>query len=1055
MAVGYAAVVRCGVIAVSEITGFFLERSRFAIFVLLSAFVVGIYSYYKLPREKIPGVKAPIICVTAAVEGATAELAEVLLALPMERELQSVGGIKKITSIVRDGVVSVVLELRYGFDVKAAMADVRSRLDVVRPKLPRNVTSLMAEERNLGLLPVLKVAITGDLPTGSLHSVARELKYRIESLSDVFKVNAVGLRNDVIELGLVPELMDHYGIQIQDIVQAVARNHALIDYGVLESQAGRHKIRVNGLLDSRQQILDVVLKVNGDAAVTVSDVATVKLALEDPTELARINGKRCIVLEISKKSGSNIAEVAGRVTAFLEGASKFLPEGASLFFVQDQSKEVSTILRELENAVAFSVLLVLLVIMAFMGIRTAVLVALSIPISFLLGIMVIYVMGYTLNIVILFTLIMVVGMLVDDAIIVSEYADRKMVYGFDRQSAYKMASLRMFWPMASSTMTRLVVFIPLLFWPGVTGEFMKYIPVVSISTLAGSWIAAIAFTPVLGSVFGKPSAMSREDVSKLNAVEDLRIDELSPAMRLYSRVLCVVLDYPKSFVCATVAVLMLSTAAYFTIGPGVEFFPNIEPDRAVVEIRSDSNMSLQEKDKIVKAAEAKIMDVAGIKFLYSLVGHGWDEPKNTRVIGAIDIEFQDWYLREKSTKLLAEVAERLKGIAGVTFDVKGENMRPNRGKPLEVNLRSEKSEDLEFAADLLVSAMNEPQGFTDVVRDNFLAGTEWSVDVDRKKAASFGADVMLIGQFVKMLTGGAVVGKYYPEGAKDEVAIIARFREGSRSLKGLDRISINTAHGPVPAAYFVQEKVKRGVDMIKRVDGLRSLTIYSNLLPGYLVGDRVQYLKGILEKRVGSKVTANFLGDMESQEESREFLITAFCLVILLITLVLVGELNNFYYVAVVMTAVFLATTCVFLGFLVTYKVFGIVMGGVGIIVLSGVVVNNNILLVDAYRENLETMPDRKSAILKSALSRLRPIFLTVITGVLGLLPMVLKISIDFFGRKVLYDSPSSQLWFELSITTSVGLLLATVITLLFTPAILMLGEERGGGKEVSVAQDS
>ncbi len=1028
----------------SKISGFFLEKSRFTLFVLFVISVAGAYFYYKLPREKIPGVKAPIINVTAAMEGVPAELAEVLLALPIEREIRSVTGVKKVVSVVRDGVVSMVLEFNHGSDIKAAVEDVRARLDVVRPKLPRNVTSLLAEERNLGLLPVLSVAVAGDLPTRSLCSVARELKYRIEALGDVFKVNAVGLRKDVVELDLVPELMEHHGIQLTDMVQAIARNHAFVDYGVLESEVGSHKIKVNGLLDSRKQILDVVLKTRGDAVVTIGNVAKVKLTLEDAKEFARINGQRCIVLEISKKSGSNISEVVGRVTALLKGASKLLPEGVSLLFIQDQSQEVSAILHELENTVAFSVLLVMLVMMAFMGVRTAVLVALSIPISFLLGIVVIYVMGYTLNIVILFTLIMVVGMLVDDAIVVSEYADRKMVYGLDRTSAYKLASCKMFWPIASSTMTRLVVFIPLLFWPGIIGEFMKHIPVVSISTLVGSWIMAIVFTPVLGSMFGKPSATSEEDVSRINAIEDLDINKLGSATRLYARVLRVVLNHPKKFVCTTAGSLMLATIAYFTIGPGMEFFPEIEPDRAVIEVKSDSNLSLQEKDEIIRCAEEKIAGVDGIRLLYALVGHGLDDPWNSRVIGAINIEFQDWYLRKKSTVLLKEIMERLQDITGVTFDVKSDSIKPNKGKPLEVNLRSESVEDLEAAANVLVSAMGESQGFTGVTRDNLLTGAEWSVDINRKKAISFGADVVLVGQFVKLLTSGTIVGKYYPEGAKDGVDILARFREGDRSLKGLDRLSINTVHGAVPVSYFVEEKVRRGVDVIKRVDGLRSLTIYSNLLPGHLMSERVEYLKGIFDEQVGSDVTASFLGDIESQEESREFLITAFCLVLLLMVLVLVGELNSFYYVAVVITAVFLSTTCVFLGFLVTYKAFGVVMGGVGIIVLSGIVVNNNILLVDAYRENLETLQDRKEAILKSALSRLRPIFLTVITGVLGLLPMVLRVSIDFLGRRVLYDSPSSQMWFELSTTTSVGLLLATVITLLFTPAILILGEKKG-----------
>ncbi|MGN7661696.1 MAG: efflux RND transporter permease subunit [Anaplasma sp.] len=1029
-----------------------MERSRFVLFLLFVITLSGVYSYYGLPREKIPGVKVPMIYVTSTMEGIPVERAEVVLASPIEKEMRSVSGVKRITSMITDGRVRVVLEFHHGSDIKTALEDVRSRLDSVRPRLPRSVSSLLAEELDLSSLPVLSVAVaSGDLPDRTLFSMVRELKRAIESLENVFKVKAIGAREDVLTLDILPERMSYYGIQFQDLLQAFTRSHVLTDYGVLEPSVGSHKVKVKGLLESREQVLDMVLKAHGNSMVTLGNVAEVKLALQDATELVRVNGKRCVLLDISKKSGSNISEVVGQVKALLDNAREFLPDGVSLYFLSDQSREVSSILHELENTVILSVLLVMVVTVAFMGTRTAILVALSIPISFLLGIIVIYAMGYTLNIVILFTLIMVVGMLVDDAIVVSEYADRKMVYGLGRKEAYKLAASKMFWPIASATMTRLVVFIPLLFWPGITGEFMRYIPVVSISSLVGSWIMAIVFTPVLGSIFGKASATSSEDVSQINAIEDLRVHALGPAERLYVQLLNWVLDRPKKFVFTTTGVLLLSTVVYFTMGPGMEYFPNIEPDGAVIEVKSDANLSMQEKDSIVRKIEEKIAGVEGIRFFYSIVDRGLGEERiDDKAIGDIHIEFHDWYLREKSTKLLARIAALLREVPGINFDIKHQSMKPNQGKALEISLRGANIRDIEFAAGLLESAMHESQGFTGVVRDNLSSGVEWSIDVDRKKAAAFGADVVLVGQCIKMLTNGAVIGKFYHSGTSEGLDIIARFHKNYRSERGIEDLFINTAYGSVPVSYFIDKKVSRGVGMIKRVDGLRSLTVYSDLLPGYLVSERVQYLENVLKTKVGPKVTAEFLGDVEGQQESASFLLAAFCLVVLLIVTVLVGEFNNFYYVTVVMTAVFLATTCVFLGFLLTYKVFGVVMGGVGIIVLSGVVVNNNILLVDAYRENLGQLRTKREVILKSALSRLRPIFLTVITGVLGLLPMVLRVSVDFVSRRVLYDSPSSQMWFELSATTSIGLLLATVVTLLFTPAVLMLGEGRTSRKRSS-----
>ncbi|MDB1135163.1 efflux RND transporter permease subunit [Candidatus Anaplasma sp. TIGMIC] len=1019
------------------ILGCFLKRNRFMMFLLASIVAFGTYAYFTLPRERTPTIKVPVISIVAVVDGISEEKAEKLLVSPIEKEVQAVSGVKKVISVAKDGSATVVLKFSHGTDMRAAMEDVRTKLDLARSELPRELKSLIAKEVDLGAAPVLHVAVAGDVQGAILSKVARSLKSSIESLGGVLSVEAEGLQEYVVEINFFPELLNHYGIQVQDIQRAITGSYSFVEYGVMESEIGRHKVKLTGELDSYKKIQDLVLKAKGDEFVTISDVAKVNFTEKAVSEFVRVDGKAAVVLKVSKKSGSDITEVVGKIKNILDEASSLLPSNVALIFLQDQSQEVKYVLHELENTLVFSVVLVLLVMMVFMGFRTAILVAVAIPVSALLGVSVIYIMGYTLNIVILFTLIMVIGMLVDDAIVVSEYADRKMAHGMDRVFAYKSAAVAMFWPIAAATATRLAVFIPLLFWPGVTGEFIKYIPVVSISTLVGSWIVALIFTPVLGSMFGKVSAVSPEEVKRINAIEDLDFDSLGKCTRFYAKVLFVVLDHPRKFVCIVTSVLVLSTVMYFSFGPGVEFFPDVEPDRALIIAKSDNNLSVGERDLIILDVEEKIRNIAGVRHIYTRSVEKWGDA-SSGVVGVIGIEFFDWFLREKSSKILRDILHRIKGVKGVFFDVEYESMKPSRGKQIEISLRADNKVLLNDAASVLEKAMSASQGFVGVSKDTLTSGYEWILDVDRKRARASGVDVYLIGQYIKLLTDGLVVGKYYPSDFDDGIDIIARFNEKHRSLKGIDSLQINTHYGTVPVSYFMNRKARAAAGSIKRVNGMRSMTISSYIAPGMYVSERVGYIKSALQGAVDPSVEVSFLGDMEDQEESKAFLIKAFAMVLVMISLVLMCELNSFYYVFVVMTAVFLSTTCVFFGFLLTYKVFGVVMGGVGIIVLAGVVVNNNILLIDAFRSNVDSSLSRKEAIMKSALSRLRPIFLTVITGVLGLMPMVLRLSVDFIYGRILYDSPASQLWFELSTTTSMGLLLATIVTLLYTPAVLM-----------------
>ncbi|KJV68917.1 efflux RND transporter permease subunit [Candidatus Neoehrlichia procyonis] len=1021
------------------ISSFFWEKNRLTLLLLILFLFLGLYSYIKIPREKIPEIKVPVISVSTSLQGISPEDAEKLLILPIEKEVKSIEGVEKMTSIAQDGVASVMLEFASGFNHKKAMEDVRATLENIRARLPIGATSPLVHEVDLSLFPVLSIGLVGDIPERTLLTIARELQHKIEPLDNVLSLKIMGMRKDILEVIISPDTINMHNLHVEEVLRAIARNNVLIQSGNLESNIGKYTLNIGGLLKNYQDVMNIPIKVHGNSVITVKDIATVRPTFESVKSFARVNGKPCLVLEISKKAGKNTIETIQQVKNLINNVKDFFPKNLSIIYLQDQSYEILDILNELQNTIIISILLVVIVMMIFMGVRIAILVSLSIPISFLLGITVMYFMGCTFNVVILFSLIMAVGMLVDDAIVINEYADRKMIGGLSKREAFQRAAYDMFWPVASATLTKLVVFIPLLFWPGVTGEFMKYIPIALITTLTGSWIMAMIFMPVLGSIFSKPSVSSVKDVEKINAIESGNIDKLGLFFQCYAYILDNVLNYPKKFIFIVTTVLLMSTIAYFYIGPGVEFFPNIEPSMIAINVKTDSNLSVYEKCNIIKEIEEKILNINGVKFFYSKVGNiGSGEEK---VIGAIHIGLQDWKFRRKSAKILKDILHLIKDIKGIIVDIEEEKMGPNRGKPIQISLSSYNTESINPAVTKVTSLMTKSSGFTDVLSDSDSLEIEWRIDIDRHKAAIFGTDVAMIGEFLKMITDGVILSKYYPNNSNEGVDIIAKFTKDYRRLSTLKTLLINTIYGPVPIENFIIKKAFYKVKKIQRVDGLRALNISANLEPGYFVNERIQYLKNKLKENWDSKVLVNFTGEIKNQKDSVLFLIKAFIVVIVLIAIILIIEFNSFYYVFIIMTAIFLSTTCVFFGFLLTYKVFGVVMGGVGIIVLAGVIVNNNILLIDAFCVNLNSITTKKEAIIKAALSRIRPILLTVITGVLGLLPMICKVSIDFLHRDVLYDSPSSQLWVELSTTISVGLIFATVITLFFTPSLLMISK--------------
>lgn len=486
-----------------------IRNNRSVILILLFILIAGTLAYREIPKESDPDIAIPMLYISMTHEGISPEDAERLLVRPMEKELRTIEGVKEMTAIASEGNASVTLEFDAGFDSNKALRDVLQKVDIAKAELPDDSDEPSVHEINLSLFPILVITLAGDVPERTLLSLARQLKDALESVPEVLKVNIGGEREEVVEFIIDPLLVESYNLNYEEVVQYFLRNNQLVAAGALDTGQGRFNVKVPGVFESLQDMLTLPIKVDGKRVVMVQDVAQIRRTFKDPLTYARVNGKPALTLEISKRTGTNIIETIEKTRYVLGKVTENWPDVIRVNYIQDKSKDVRLILKDLQNNVLSAVILVSIVILGVLGVHTATLVAIAIPGSFLLGILALYQMGLTMNIVVLFSLILASGMLIDGAIIVTEFAERKMSEGMPRTEAYAMAAKRMFWPIIGATTTTLAVFLPLLFWPGIVGEFMKYLPITVIATLTASLFMALIFMPTLGAIFGQPSTVAK------------------------------------------------------------------------------------------------------------------------------------------------------------------------------------------------------------------------------------------------------------------------------------------------------------------------------------------------------------------------------------------------------------------------------------------------------------------------------------------------------------------------------------------------------------------
>ncbi|MTI00357.1 efflux RND transporter permease subunit [Roseibium sp. RKSG952] len=1111
-----------------------LRRPKTVFVLMLALIAAGVMSYLSIPKEDSPDIDVPIFYVSISQQGISPEDSERLLVRPMEKELRGLDGLKEITAIASEGHAGIILEFDISFNKDEALADVRDKVDQAKGELPSEADEPTITETNFALVPVMWVTLSGNVPERTLYQHARRLKDQIEAIDTVRSAELSGHREELLEILIDTQKLEAYSITQEELFNTLTANNQLVPAGFLDGGAGRFNVKVPGLVETAADVYSLPIKQSGEGVVTLSDVAEIRRTFKDSNSFTRVNGQPAIALEVTKRIGSNIIENNDAVQHIVTEATKDWPKSIHVNTMLDMSANIYEVLGSLQSSILTAIFLVMVLVLAALGLRSALLVGLAIPTSFMVGFLILGGIGYTVNTMVMFGLVLTVGLLVDGAIVMTEYADRKIHEGMEDKEAYIRAAKLMFWPIVSSTATTLVAFLPMLLWPGVAGEFMSYLPIMVIIVLTASLVTAMVFLPVTGGILADvshwldrhasavlaivigavtaiavangpfvPAALSgtvpaqalgtiaialavvafavaglaafyilrpfvrwsqararrraeteRAEAAALSGAESFDPKEVKGFTGLYVRVLRVLAGHPLG-TAATVALLVggcFAIVSAFIANPtGVEFFVDEEPDQAVVLVSGRGNLSASESLALVKDVEDIVLTIPGIENVVTVAnapgGSGGGGPsiggiqdKPADVIGELQLELADFCCRREAKEIFAEIRERTAPLPGIKVETRKIEGGPPTGKDLQLELKSTDYDVLVENVARVRNHLNQMDGLLDQEDDRPLPGIEWRLDIDREQAGRYQADIASVGNMVQLVTNGVLIGKYRPTDSEDEVDIRVRLPETERTVDRFDQLRLQTPLGLVPLANFVDRTPAQKVSEITRRDGLYSMMLKASVDPasGATPDDKVRELQDWLDTQAWpDNVYMQFRGADEDQKESGAFLMRAMFASLFLMFIILLTQFNSFYQTFLTLLTVVLSVFGVLLGMLVTGQMFSIIMTGTGIVALAGIVVNNAIVLIDTYNRFLEDGLDPLDAILKTSAQRIRPILLTTITTIAGLLPMATKINFDFFNQVTSYGGTVAVWWVQLSTAIISGLAFSTILTLIVIPVMI------------------
>ncbi len=1162
------------------------SRARMVIAFILLSLLAGTFAYISLPKEGEPDIEIPALFVSVQFPGISAEDSEKLLVKPMETELADLDGLKDMTGTAAENYAGVALEFEFGWDKTKIMADVRDAMSAAEANFPDGADKYSINEINFSEFPIIVVSLAGPVPERTMAQLAKDLQDRLEGLEPVLEAGIAGNRDEMVEVLIDPLRLEAYNVTAGELINVVRNNNQLIAAGTVDSAQGAFSVKIPSSFDDTRDIYDLPVKTNGDRVVTLGDLATINLTFEDRMGTARFNGKTAIALQVVKRKGFNIIDTADLVRQTVaEAEADWPPELQTAITVEtsnDQSRIIESMVKQLEGSVLTAIALVMIVTLAALGIRPALLVGFAIPTSFLLCFALLAVMDVAVSNIVMFGLILAVGMLVDGAIVVVEYADKRIDEGDGPMHAYVAAAKRMFWPVVSSTATTLCAFLPMLFWPGVSGQFMRMLPVTLIFVLSASLLVALVYLPVMGGVTGRlerwfdtrirqiaqtawywhvvtlivaagalvlaggaigPVAdLVGEEFGRMDGTRILgsviptlitvflmivamvalaaiaiagavtvllalaavfrrlryarrrignrlfpeRAQKVQSGYRrsAFGRVINFIAGNPlMPLVAAGAVFVFVGSTLFFYINNnnGTEFFVESEPENAIVYVRARGNLSIDQTDALLRDAEDIVLAHPNVLNAFSFAGDsglnnntgGAQPPLDT--VGQIQFEIVKWEDRKTATETwftvpllgfdvtrqvsdpkvdgdltINELTESLAPLPGVKVEISALEQGPASSKPVHLRL---KGDDWAVLRDFTAKAraqFDETYGLK-LVEDTLpLPGIDWQIDVDVEKAGRFGADVATVGAMVQLVTRGLTLDTMRVPSSDEEIDIRVRLPEKDRLLSTLDTLRVRTADGLVPLSNFITRRPVEKLSQIDRIDQTRYFDVKAGVQDGLTVdkdgevvpvtaSERIAHLTNWLEAQdMPPSVTFEWTGDAQDQAESAAFLQTAFAGALALMFIILLAQFNSIYNAALVLVAVVLSTAGVLIGMLVMGQAFSIIMTGTGIVALAGIVVNNNIVLIDTYQDYSRYMP-KVEAITRTAEARIRPVLLTTITTMAGLAPMMFGLSLDFVAGGYTFNSPTALWWKQLATAVVFGLGIATVLTLVFTPAMLAL----------------
>ncbi|MBX3247958.1 MAG: efflux RND transporter permease subunit [Myxococcales bacterium] len=1033
-----------------------VSRRTFVYLIVFCTVAFGFSTYFSLPREASPDVQIPLITVTTPYIGVSPEDVESLVTVPLENELSGVKDLKKMTSTSYEGLSVVMLEFEPEVNIQDALQRVRDRVNRARPKLPDEVEETEIGEINFSDLPIVLVTLGGPIDELELKRLGEKLEDDLRRVPGVLDAVLSGGRKREIQVHVDPNRLAHYGLALNDVTGAIANENVNIPGGDVRTGQGSFLLRIPGEIVNPRELEGVAIKRVGDRPVFIRDIGRVVDGFAPRTTFARMNGRPAVSIAVSKRTGSNIVEVVDGVKAVVASHAARWPDGLEWRTLGDQSKIVHDMVGELENGIITGLILVVAVLLFFMGVRNSFFVALAIPLSMLLAFVVVAAFGMTLNMIVLFSLIMALGMLVDNAIVLVENIYRHVEEGKNLVEASIVGTKEVAGAVAASTATTVAAFLPLVFWTGVMGQFMGYLPKTIIIVLIASLVVAIVMLPVFTSQFMRKAKKQRDITDEA---------ELDLLRRGYKRVLEWSIRRRYVSLGLGVASLVGTFMAYGALNHGTEFFPDTEPDRAFVAIRAPLGTDLESTDRISREVEALLAAQENVDVFVAEVGvAGGQDPiagsQNSPNHARITVDFlPDRNTARPGQKVRVEppslTIDRLRDlvaeIPGAEIRIEKEGMGPPVGKPIDVRIAGEDFHRLgQLAARVRREIAERVEGATDLTDDYRVGRPEMRLRIDRGAAKRVGASTQAVAGVVRTAVNGSIASTIR-DGEKEYdivVQLAPEFREDLQSILSLridGREDTSPDTFPVPLSSVARFELAGGSGAIQHIDQDRVVSVTGDVAEGFnanAVQAAVLEYIGAANMEMPDGYHISLGGSNDEQEQTAAFMGRAFQIALALILIVLVYQFNRLDIPLIILTSVVLSLIGVLWGLIITGTPFGIMMTGLGVISLAGVVVNNAIVLLDYVEQLREKGLETFEALVQSGLTRFRPVILTAITTVLGLVPMAIGVSVDFRSWKLIVGSSSAAFWGPMAVAIIFGLAVATVLTLVIVPTLYSIFED-------------